>query len=78
MRDEKVQDKKSWQEWGMEEVEQRESWPNICDLWQIQGLPSLLLVICIVCQNNHGYWKHLHGDKIGFNGFLLTRSENVK
>ena len=29
-------------------------------LWQIQGLPSLLLVICIVCQNNHGYWKHLH------------------
>ena len=29
-------------------------------LWQIQGLPSLLLVICIVCQNNQEYWKHLH------------------
>ena len=33
-------------------------------LWQIQGLPSLLLVICIVCQNNQCYWKHLHKDKI--------------
>ena len=29
-------------------------------LWQIHGLPSLLLVICIVCQNNQVYWKYTY------------------